>query len=225
MIIDFFKLLLLLCPTFIRVGVISFAESVTAPLQDLYDDFRLWQMDIRLQSSTTCQVLYLETMLNYRLLGSLLRVIYITDGDGISTDFVINVPEGVTYDSSQLNALVNKYKLYGKRFTVGQTNYTYEAIWTGMFCETISAENLLTTHFDTNHVWVTSAVPVKSVLLISIQVAIQGRPTQMKWVTINNETSESNHLTIVDGVYVVSISSVTITLVEPSQDSFYTYTF
>jgi hypothetical protein len=88
-----------------------------------------------LQAGTTCHVISLEFYLNYKLLNSTLRTIYITDGDGITTDFVINVPTGITVDYTQLSAIVNKYKMFGKRFSIGQLNITYTTQWTHPLCE------------------------------------------------------------------------------------------
>jgi hypothetical protein len=135
MIIDFYKLLLQLIPLSLRNGLGRIAEAVYKPLTTLYAAIQAYQRDIRLQAMSTCQVMYLETMLNYRLLGSFVRTIYITDGDGLTADFVINVPPTATVEYNRLYALVDKYRLYGKRFTVGQAVLTYEFEWTGLVCE------------------------------------------------------------------------------------------
>lgn len=132
--IDFKRLLQLLFPTLLRRDMTAIT-AIGAVLQLMYDEFRAWQADIRLQASTTCQVMYLELMLNYRLLNTFNRVIYITDADGISTDFIINIPESVTVDYSRLQSLINKYKLYGKRFSTEQSTYAYDVVWTNYVCE------------------------------------------------------------------------------------------
>jgi len=140
MIIDFFKLILLLLPTFLRDALNSLALSVIYPIQELFDKFEVWQNDIRLQASTTCQVIYIETMLNYKLLGTFERTIFITDSSDNEFDFIVNVPTSVSVDYNRLIAIVNKYKLFGKRFNVGQSAYTFEVLWTDVVCERIYLE-------------------------------------------------------------------------------------
>ena len=135
MMIDFLKLLQLLTPQPIREAKYALHYAVSNVFVSLYTAWKAWQRDMQLQAVTTCQVMYLETMLNYRLLGEFTRSIYITDGDVVTADFVINVPVGTNVDYKRLYALVDKYRLYGKRFTVGQDAYTYQFEWTGMVCE------------------------------------------------------------------------------------------
>jgi len=138
--IDFIKLITLLLPTFMRNGLISIIQAVASQFTSLYSDFQLWQIDIRLQAAMTCQVMYLETILNYRLLGSFIRTIYISDGDGVIVDFIVNVPAGLNIDNYRMIALIEKYKIAGKRYTIGQSAYIYEVQWSDFYCEKANRE-------------------------------------------------------------------------------------
>jgi len=141
--INFNTLLKLILPTSLRNGLTELVKAVASQFTALYSDFQAWQADIRLQAEMTCQVMYLEAILNYRLLGNFLRTIYITDGDGVLVDFIVNVPEGVSVDSNRLVALLEKYKTYGKRYQIEQSQYTYNVNWGGFVCEQI-AETFVT---------------------------------------------------------------------------------
>ena len=138
--IDFTKLITLLLPTFMRTGLTALISTIASQFTSLYADFQLWQMDIRLQAAMTCQVMYLETILNYKLLGSFIRTIYITDGDGVIVDFVVNVPNGLDIDNYRMIALIEKYKMCGKRYTIGQSAYTYTVNWSTFYCELADLE-------------------------------------------------------------------------------------
>ena len=134
--IDFTKLFRLLMPTFLRYNVLqALLNAFAKPFQDLYNAFMSWQNDIRIQAVMTCQVMYLEAMINYRLFSNFLRTVYITDGDGISYDFIINVPAGLTVNSQRLVSIIEQYKLTGKRYSIGQSYITYAISWTDPICE------------------------------------------------------------------------------------------
>lgn len=138
--IDFVKLLKLILPTFMRNALDSIVKAIASQFTSLYADFQLWQIDIRLQAAMTAQVMYMETILNYRLLNSFLRIIYITDGDGVNVDFIVNVPSGVNVDNYRLIALIEKYKASGKRYTIAQSSYVYEITWTNPVCELVDQQ-------------------------------------------------------------------------------------
>lgn len=126
-----------LLPSMLRKPVIgAWLSALTTPLDRLYSDFQSWQSDIRLQAAVTCQVMYMEAVINFRLLGTFERVIFITDGDGINVDFIVNVPDGIEFNAQLLVSLLEKYKLKGKRYSVGQSAITYAVSWTDMICET-----------------------------------------------------------------------------------------
>jgi hypothetical protein len=137
--IDFNKLVTLLLPTFIRtMSVADLVKALTGSLQQLHTEFQAWQNDIRLQAAMTCQVMYLETILNYRLLDSFLRSIYITDGNGVTVDFIVNLASGVSVDNYRMIALIEKYKIAGKRYSIQQSDYTYEVHWSDLVCELVN---------------------------------------------------------------------------------------
>jgi len=123
-------------PTFIRSGVVgAMLIAIGTYLNALYNSFKTWQADARLQAAITCQVLYLESIINYRLFGNFLRTIYITDGDGVTVDFHINITPGITVNGQLLISLIEKYKLQGKRYDVVQSTVVYSTDWTDPACE------------------------------------------------------------------------------------------
>jgi len=136
-IMDYNKLLQLVTPTFLQGGFTVLLGAVATPLNTLYADFKLWQREIRLQTAITCQVMYLEFLLNDRLGTSGTTKIYITDGDGVERDFVVNMPSGMVLDF-RLQAYLNKYKMAGKRYTIEQSNIAYAVNWTGWCCELVT---------------------------------------------------------------------------------------
>jgi len=134
--IDFNKLINLLMPTFLRSeSLAAIYTAVSTPLITEFALFKAWQTDMRLQAAMTCQVMYIEAILNYRLFSNFLRTIYLTDGDGITVDFIVNIPDGITVNGQLLVSLLEKYKLKGKRYTIGQSTVTYEIAWTDPVCE------------------------------------------------------------------------------------------
>lgn len=133
--IDFEKLIKLMLPISVRNGLQYIIAAIASVIQNMYDEFVLWQVDMRLQAQMTCQVMYLELILNYRLLNTFTRTIYITDGDGVTVDFIVNVPALVQVDANRMIGLIEKYKTFGKRYTIGQSQYTYEINWSDFVCE------------------------------------------------------------------------------------------
>lgn len=244
--IDSNKLLTWLTPTFLRFAFSWIMQSIAAQFTSLYADFQLWKLDIRLQAAMTCQVVYLETILNYRLLNSFIRTIYITDGDGVTFDFVINVPAGVDVDNYRMIALIEKYKIAGKRYTIGQSAYTYQVNWSDFYCENVNREFVaewsgfycelsedLTTNLLTLHIalgaqniadgtmWVTSQYPVATQLTVDVQ-CILADETRTENLVIAVGTSQSY---VANFSYPSEIIVSSIYLVNPESDSTYNYTY
>ena len=71
----------------------------------------------------------------------------------------------------------------------------------------------------------TSASNTTSDIVVYVTVNIDGLPSQNQTMTITNGTSESNHLTIVNGTHFISINSNVITACLPSMDTYSNYTF
>jgi hypothetical protein len=141
MTVDFEKLHKLLMPTFTRLPkMTALLIAIATPFQNLFASFQSWQADIRLQAATTCQVMYLENILNYRLFGSFTPQITITDGDGITVDFIVNIPAGVTVNGQLLIGLLEQYKLKGKRYNVVQSTRQYSVVWSDPVCELVGVE-------------------------------------------------------------------------------------
>jgi hypothetical protein len=140
--IDFNKLIVLLLPTFLRQTVLAyFIEACIKPAKVLYNDLVSWAEEKRLELATNYQICYLEAYLNYKLLGSFDRKIVIVNSDGITTDFSVVVPTTVTVDTYRLKAIVDKYKLIGKRYEVvgGTVSYQYE--WQSFYPEILSVDD------------------------------------------------------------------------------------
>lgn len=138
--IDFEKLINQLLPTSLRAGLIDIVRAFAASFTSIYEAWQNWYTDIILQSSITCQVMYIELILNYRLFGSTARIVYITDGDQITSDFVVNVPAGTVYNVQLLVGLLDKYKPTGKRYVIGQSDIIYQIDWTNFVCEKVDQQ-------------------------------------------------------------------------------------
>lgn len=192
--IDFEKLILLVLPIRIRNGVKYIVKAIASAIQNLYDEYQLWQIDMRLQAQMTCQVMYLELILNYRLLHTFTRTIFITDGDGVTVDFIVNVPAAVQVDANQMIGLIEKYKTYGKRYTIGQSQYTYEVNWSDFVCEKVLMsyeahwsgfvceqtyvdeirDNIISAETVDLMIHVTSSEPVASNVMVRIRFVLAG---------------------------------------------------
>jgi hypothetical protein len=135
--LDFEKLLKLALPTFLRNGLGNLIKAIAAVFTAIYSDYRAWQTDMRLEAAMTCQNMYIEAMLNYRLLGTFDRIITLEDGTGIPVDFIVKIPDDVQVDSARMVGLVNKYKTYGKRYLIVQGTYTYITGWRKPVCEQV----------------------------------------------------------------------------------------
>lgn len=135
--LDFEKLLKLALPTFLRRGLGNLVKAIAAVFTAIYNAYRAWQTDMRLEAAMTCQNMYIEAMLNYRLLGTFDRIITLEDGTGIPVDFIVKIPDNVQVDNARLVGLLNKYKTYGKRYLIVQGMYTYEISWLHPVCEQV----------------------------------------------------------------------------------------
>ena len=142
------KLLVLLTPTFLRKPkLIAWLRMLAAPLHKLLYDFQQARTADLYNLAHNSQVCYLRKVLNDEF-DPQLRRIKIEDGkrnarryiyqrnvnrplyigkvflyqrgayiDG-GVDFVVVLPQGLEYDRYKLEALVNFYKLAGKRWTI-----------------------------------------------------------------------------------------------------------
>ena len=142
------KLLVLLTPTFLRKPkFVACLRTLTMPLNKLLDDFKGHRERDLYNLTHNSQVCYLRKALNDEF-DPQLRRIKIEDGtrnirryiyqrnvnrplylgrmflylrgnyiDG-GVDFVVVLPRGLEYDKYKLEALVNFYKLAGKRWTI-----------------------------------------------------------------------------------------------------------
>jgi len=142
------KLLVLLTPTFLRKRkLVAWLRTLAMPLNKLLDDFKVHRERDLYNLTHNSQVCYLRKVLNDEF-DSQLRRIKIEDGtrnirryiyqrnvnrplylgrmflylrgnyiDG-GVDFVVVLPQGLEYDRYKLEALVNFYKLAGKRWTI-----------------------------------------------------------------------------------------------------------
>lgn len=142
------KLLVLLTPTFLRKPkLIAWLRTLAMPLNKLLDDFKVHRERDLYNLAHNSQVCYLRKALNDEFDPQLRRIkiedgrqkqrqyiyprsankplylgkIYLYQrGDYIDggVDFVVVLPHGLEYDRYKLEALVNFYKLAGKRWTI-----------------------------------------------------------------------------------------------------------
>ena len=142
------KLLVLLTPTFLRKRkLVAWLRTLAMPLNKLLDDFKVHRERDLYNLTHNSQVYYFRKALNDEF-DPQLRRIKIEDGtrnirryiyqrnvnrplylgrmflylrgnyiDG-GVDFVVVLPRGLEYDKYKLEALVNFYKLAGKRWTI-----------------------------------------------------------------------------------------------------------
>ena len=142
------KLLVLLTPTFLRKRkLVAWLRTLAMPLNKLLDAFKVHRERDLYNLTHNSQVCYLRKALNDEF-DPQLRRIKIEDGtrnirryiyqrnvnrplylgrmflylrgnyiDG-GVDFVVVLPQGLEYDRYKLEALVNFYKLAGKRWTI-----------------------------------------------------------------------------------------------------------
>ena len=142
------KLLVLLTPTFLRKRkLVAWLRTLAMPLNKLLDDFKVHRERDLYNLTHNSQVCYFRKALNDEF-DPQLRRIKIEDGtrnirryiyqrnvnrplylgrmflylrgnyiDG-GVDFVVVLPRGLEYDTYKLEALVNFYKLAGKRWTI-----------------------------------------------------------------------------------------------------------
>lgn len=142
------KLLVLLTPTFLRKRkLVAWLRTLAMPLNKLLDDFKVHRERDLYNLTHNSQVCYLRKALNDEF-DPQLRRIKIEDGtrnirryiyqrnvnrplylgrmflylrgnyiDG-GVDFVVVLQRGLEYDKYKLEALVNFYKLAGKRWTI-----------------------------------------------------------------------------------------------------------
>ena len=142
------KLLLLLTPTFLRKPkLIAWLRTLATPLHKLLYDFHNARISDLYNLTHNSQVCYLRKSLNdefddeqrririedgrqkqrlYIYPRSANKPLYIGKvflyqrGDYIDggVDFIVVLPKDLTYDKYKLEALVNFYKLAGKRWTI-----------------------------------------------------------------------------------------------------------
>jgi hypothetical protein len=188
--------------------------------------------------------MYLETILNYRLLGSFIRTIYISDGDGVIVDFIVNVPSGLNIDNYRMIALIEKYKIAGKRYIIGQSAYTYQVLWSDFYCELADREfivqwtdqvcelqyhqdiinNLVYVQFNNTIIHALSPINVASRVLVSMYVIYLNGHTMDFSTYIEIGTNLSTAVDAQEpGDYGSKVSSVTLISVSPESDATYNY--
>ena len=142
------KLLVLLTPTFLRKPkLVAWLRTLATPLHKLLYDFQRTSQDNLYNLAHNSQVCYLRKALNdefddeqrririedgkqkqrlYIYPRSANKPLYLGKlflyqrGDYIDggVDFIVVLPKDLTYDKYKLEALVNFYKLAGKRWTI-----------------------------------------------------------------------------------------------------------
>ena len=214
------KLIADLLLTFVRDNrLIELIRVLTSQAETAFNQFNLQVPDWLYKINANASVISLQHHIKRELDVDAV----ITELDGKPIDFLVSVTGFV--DEQRLKALIDSFKLSGQSYVFKVGNEIYTDKFGNWYCESLYDDNLLTVHYDANHVWITSALDVTSNLSVSIQVDISGRPSQNKIVIIANEANESNHLTITDGSFAVIISGVTVLSTNPTRDTFYNYTY
>lgn len=129
--IDFSKLVVLLLPTMLRRTKLAyFIEACIQPIVYKYNEMLAWGEEKRLEQATNWQVCQLEAYLNKILLGDATRRdVYITDADGIICDFYVNISSRIRIDENRAKAIVDKFKLLGRRYQIAGSVLTYSCEW------------------------------------------------------------------------------------------------
>ncbi|WHT39963.1 hypothetical protein QNH98_04715 [Myroides sp. mNGS23_01] len=145
--IDFKKLILLMLPISLRkVGLIAWLEAMIEPIRQIQYDFVQKRQETLYNLQHNGQVCFLRKILN-DIFDIERRRIKIIDGNqydrfyiytkgeqktkylGVfylhqrldyrgTSDFIIQVPSSLQYDSYQLNAIVNYFKLAGMQYKI-----------------------------------------------------------------------------------------------------------
>jgi hypothetical protein len=242
--IDFIKLLKLLFPTFMRSGIIGALLTVIGiDLNNIYASFKVWKNNTRLQAAITCQVMYMEDIINYRLFGNFNRTIYITDGDGVTVDFHVNVATGTVVNGQLLISLVEKYKLVGKRYDIVQSTVVYSAEWGNFVCELkefnytaqwsdfvcelniFMVENKATISLSDRIVTVTLESAATSDLAILISTVWDAGATKTDILTLISGQSHVSKTIVKPDMDNIEIISANIVSITPTYDSNYLYTY
>jgi len=220
MLINLYTLIRNLLITFARdIKLVELVRVLTGEAEKAFNEFTSrvadWNYKINANASTISLEHHIKRELDVDAV--------ITELEGTPIDFLVTISGFV--DENRLRVLIDSYKLAGRSYVFVAGSEFFSAKFSNWSCESLFEDNLLTVHFDTTHIWVTSAVAVGSDVVVSVRVDITGRPSQNKQVTIANAATESNHLTIVDGAYFIDISAAEVTDAAPGQDTFYNYTF
>lgn len=130
--IDWFKLIDNLLPRVLRQTLISsFIYVFTFPLREIHDEFIDWKNKMKIMISGTPQVCMLEKIVK----DSLGVDIIISEGDGKPVDFIIQASFSDIDKERQLFALIDRYKLAGKRYEYKNTALSIESYWDEYVCE------------------------------------------------------------------------------------------
>lgn len=126
------KLIGYMLPTVLRQTLISSFMSVfTSPLRGIHDEFSNWKDKMKIMISGTPQVCMLEKIIK----DSLDIDIVISEGDGRPVDFIIQTNFLDVDKERQLFALIDRYRLAGKRYEYKNTALTIQTTWGEYVCE------------------------------------------------------------------------------------------
>lgn len=84
---------------------------------------------LRLKKCTTWQTLWIQKIVEYELNV----MCNITELNGLPFDFMVTT--SVAVDEQRLAAIVNRYKLPGRSFTLSQADVVFSAKWADHVCE------------------------------------------------------------------------------------------
>ena len=95
--------------------LIEYTYCILISIQTLSDKLYQLVFDLDLRLRYTGQVAVLEFCLNDYFDNTLRRI---TITDGVSYDFLVNVPLGLSYNTDRMVQIVNRYKTAGKTYNI-----------------------------------------------------------------------------------------------------------
>jgi hypothetical protein len=243
---DYSKLLLLLTPIKLRTGIHTLLSAIAWPMQDMYDQYTSWCSQTRMQAAITCQVMYLELLLNSKIENNSSSRIYITDANGIEADFEVNMPAGIELDY-RLQAYLDTYKIAGKRYRVKQSSIAYAYDWVNMHCEIVQvtyAAQWINTHCEVvegvpdNYVTIwtdpihypgqfqlRTTYPVKTTLQVTVQYQFSDQNPTNNYTERIDIFSDQAASVLLNYPYTAQgvILSIDMLSVLPTADDYYNY--
>lgn len=111
--------------------MVAFCTVLIAPLQTLYNDFNQYRKRMKIKAGGSPQVCMLQKIVK----DSLDIDLIISEGNGKPVDFIIHTSFTDVDKERQLFALIDRYKLAGKRYEYKNAALYIESHWDEYVCE------------------------------------------------------------------------------------------